>query len=233
MAFIGPNFLQSDLATTFAAPSVFESAIGKKLIMAVTGGILFLFVVAHMLGNLQIYLGARQLDAYARGLSALPVLLWGARCALLLCVVLHVTCAIQLSLANRRARPQAYVKKSSAGSSYASRTMMWSGPMLFLFIVYHLLHFTTGHAHPDFREGMVYRNVITGFQNWPASLVYIAAMAMLGLHLYHGAWSMFQSAGVSHPRYTPLLKLFAAVASGVLTAGNISIPIAVLMGVLR
>src|SRR5262249_40866936 len=145
-------------------------------------------------------------------LRAIPALLWGVRVALLVSVILHITAAVQLSLLNAKARPQGYVKKKNAGSTYAARTMMWSGPILLAFIIFHLLHFTTGQVHPDFHEGMVYHNVISGFQNIPASIAYIAAMLLLGMHLYHGAWSMFQSVGINHPRYTPWFRKFAAIA---------------------
>ncbi|MBL8177220.1 MAG: succinate dehydrogenase cytochrome b subunit [Bryobacterales bacterium] len=210
-----------------------DSPIGKKAVMAATGFILFGFVTGHMLGNLQIYLGPEKLDAYAEFLQQTKGLLWGARITLLICVALHVTAAIQLALLQKKARPQAYVKKTSAGSSYASRTMYWSGPILLAFIVFHLLHFTTGQAHPDFQHGAVYRNVVTGFQSAPASLFYIVAMLLLGAHLYHGIWSMFQSVGINHPKYTPVFKKLAALMAAVLVGGNVSIPVAVMTGLIR
>jgi succinate dehydrogenase / fumarate reductase, cytochrome b subunit len=210
-----------------------DSPIGKKAVMAVTGFILFGFVIGHMLGNLQIYLGPEKLDAYAEFLQKTKGLLWGVRLVLLASVVLHVTAAFQLAGLQSKARPQKYVKKASAGSSYASRTMYWSGPILLAFLIYHLMHFTTGQAHPDFQAGMVYRNVVTGFQSIPASLFYIVAMLMLGTHLYHGIWSMFQSLGINHPKYTPWFKRLAAVAAAVLVGGNVSIPVAVMTGLIR
>ncbi|HUQ95063.1 MAG TPA: succinate dehydrogenase cytochrome b subunit [Bryobacteraceae bacterium] len=210
-----------------------SAPIGKKAVMAVTGLILFGFVLVHMIGNLQIYLGPAKLDEYAHLLRSTPALLWGTRIVLLISVFLHVIAAIQLALQNKRARPQGYVKKTAAGSTYASRTMYWSGPILFAFIVYHLLHFTTGQAHPHFQDGMVYQNVITAFQVIPVSLAYILSMVLLGMHLYHGVWSMFQSLGINHPVYTPLLRKAAAVTSALIVIGNISIPVAVMAGVLR
>jgi succinate dehydrogenase / fumarate reductase cytochrome b subunit len=210
-----------------------DSTAAKKAVMAATGAILIGFVLGHMAGNLQVYLGPAKLDAYAEFLQHTPTLLWGTRVVVGLCVILHFLSAMQLWLLNRRARPQSYVKKKAIGSSYASRTMMWSGPLLLAFIIYHLLHFTTGQAHPDFRPGQVYRNVIVGFQNVPASIAYIVAMVMLGTHLMHGVWSMFQTAGVNHPKYTPLLKRLALVVAAVLMIGNISIPVSVLIGVLK
>lgn len=210
-----------------------DSTIGKKAVMAGTGFILFGFVIGHMLGNLQIYLGPEKIDAYGEFLRNTKGLLWGTRITLLICVMLHITAAVQLAGLQRKARPQPYVKKASAGSSYASRTMYWSGPILLAFIIYHLLHFTTGQVHPDFQHGVVYRNVVTGFQSVPASLFYIVAMLMLGSHLYHGVWSMFQSLGINHPKYTPLFKMLAAVASAALVGGNVSIPVAVMTGLIR
>lgn len=222
------------LAGQTSAPTGFlSSTIGKKVIMAVTGFILFGFVIGHMIGNLQIYQGPEKINAYAHTLKSLPPLLWGTRITLLLSVILHITAAIQLTLLKQKARPVAYVRKQNIASSYASRTMMWSGPILAAFIVYHLLHFTTGQAHPQFSETDVYRNVIIGFQNVPASIAYIIAMLMLGTHLFHGVWSAFQSLGINHPKYTPWFKRLALVAAVALMAGNISIPVSVMLGILQ
>lgn len=210
-----------------------DSTIGKKVVMAITGVILVGFVVGHLLGNLQVYLGAPALDAYAEKLKSLPPLLWGTRIVLLISVSLHIWSAITLAGLQKRARPVSYVKLTPVTSTYASRTMYWSGPILALFIVYHLLHFTTGNAHPQFVEGRVYQNVVTGFSNPLVSAAYILAMLMLGMHLYHGVWSMFQTVGVNHPKYTPMLKKLAAAVSAFLVVGNISIPISVLAGVIK
>ena len=215
-----------------------DAPIGKKAVMAVTGLILFGFVIAHMLGNLQLFLprgasGKYPIDEYAETLHHSMALLWTARAVLLTSVALHITAAIELTKIKSDSRPVAYQKKQDVGSSYASRTMMWSGPMIACFLVYHLLHFTAGTVHPQFRDLQVHHNVVTGFQNIYASLAYIAAMLMLGPHLFHGAWSMFQSLGVAHPRYTPLLRGFAKCAAIAVTVGNISLPVAVLSGVIR
>lgn len=212
---------------------LYQASIGKKLVMAATGVVLFGFVVLHLLGNLQVYLGQEVFDAYAAKLRGMPALLWGFRAVLLTSVVLHIVTATQLWLLSRRARPTAYVVRKPVASTYASRTMYWSGPMLAAFIIYHLLHFTTGQAHPSFVDTHVYDNLVSGFRQIPASVAYIIAMSMLGLHLYHGVWSMFQSVGVNHPRYTPWLKRFAAAATIFIVGGNISIPVAVLAGLVR
>ena len=182
----------------------YEATIGKKAVMAITGAILFLFVIGHLIGNLQIYMGREQIDGYGELLHSKPTLLWAVRSVLLACVVAHIAASLQLWLLNRNARPGSYVKKGNAGSTYASRTMMWSGPMLLAFIVYHLLHFTTGQAHPQFQYLKVYDNMVAGFRQVPASIAYIVAMCFLGMHLYHGIWSMFQSLG-----FSPLDRLAA------------------------
>src|SRR5687768_937416 len=132
------------MATIVANPRFIASTIGRKVLMAVTGVILFGFTIGHMLGNLQVYQGPEKLNAYAAFLKATPAILWGTRSILLVSVLLHIWAAVSLSLQNHRARPVAYAGRSWREASYASRTMMWSGPLLALFIVYHLLHFTTG-----------------------------------------------------------------------------------------
>lgn len=220
------------------AARFYEAPIGKKAIMAMTGAILFGFVIVHLIGNLQIYLppdanGRYPIDAYGESLRHLGGLLWAARLALLASVLVHILAAIQLSIQSNAARPIGYQKKDNAHSSYASRTMMWSGPIIGAFIVYHLLHMTGGQLHPQFQDLKVHHNVVAGFKDPLASSIYIAAMAMLGMHLYHGLWSMFQSVGVSHPRYTPAIKLFAKLAAAFLVLGNISIPISVMAGLVK
>ena len=211
------------------------STIGKKVVMAVTGFVLFGFVVGHMIGNLQIYLGPEPINAYGRFLRELlhGGGLWIVRLGLLAAVALHVWAATSLTRASWAARPEGYRARRNRESTYASRTMVWSGPLLALFIAYHLAHFTTGDAHPAFVEGDVYHNLITGFRSLPASGFYVLAMLALGLHLYHGVWSMLQTVGASHPRWNRLRNGFAAVVAAVVVLGNISIPVAVLTGVVR
>lgn len=203
--------------------------------MAVTGFILFGFVVAHMIGNLQAYLGPEALNAYAVWLRELlhGAGLWIARAVLLLSVILHIWSATALTIDNRRARPVGYRRREYDRSTYASRTMVWSGPILLLFIIYHLLHFTFGTVHPSFVEGNVYHNFVAGFQVVPVSIFYIVAMLALGYHLYHGIWSMLQTLGLSHPRYNFLRHGFAGLMTAIVVVGNISFPLAVLTGVIR
>jgi len=209
------------------------SSVGKKLVMAATGVVLFGFVVGHLLGNLQIYQGPEKINAYAHLLKSLGPLLWVVRLFLLTMVGLHIWAATALTLTSWKARPISYRQTRYQESSYASRTMRWSGPLLALFIVYHLLHFTTGDAHPQFDAALVYNNVVIGFSNVWVSGFYILAMLALGLHLYHGLWSMLQSLGLSHPRYDALRRVFAAVFALAVVGGNISIPVAVLTGMVR
>jgi succinate dehydrogenase / fumarate reductase cytochrome b subunit len=220
----------------------YEAPIGKKAVMAVTGIVLFGYVVGHLLGNLQIYSSnPNQINRYAAFLHnpSNAVALWGIRGVLLFCVGLHILAATQLWLQNRAARPIGYYKKDDVPSSYAARTMIWSGPIIGAFVVFHVLHLTVGSVTPlapDLAANApnVRANVIDGFHDYPAiAAFYIVAMLLLCLHLYHGVWSMFQSAGVSHPRYTPWLKRFAAICALAIAIGNISIPVAALAGWLK
>jgi succinate dehydrogenase / fumarate reductase cytochrome b subunit len=222
----------------------YEAPIGKKAVMAVTGLVLFGYVVAHLLGNLQIYSSnPEQINMYAAMLHNpnLAGALWAARMVLLLCVVLHITAATQLVMQNRAARPVSYYKKADVPTSYAARTMIWSGIIVAAFVVFHVLHLTVGAIPglpaedvggnpitPDARA-----NVIHGFQNPAVAGFYILAMILLNMHLYHGIWSLFQSLGVSHPRYTPGLKRGAAIIAILLAIGYISIPVAVLTGLVQ
>jgi succinate dehydrogenase / fumarate reductase cytochrome b subunit len=221
-------------STTSQAP-FWRSTLGRKVVMAVTGVILFGFVVGHMAGNLQVYLGPEAMNAYAVFLRTMlhGAGLWIARSVLLVSVVLHIWAAVTLSLESRSARPQGYRQEAHRASTYASRTMVWSGPLLFLFIAYHLAHLTFGSVHPEFVEGDVYHNFVSGFSSWPVSLLYIAAMLVLGLHLFHGSWSMLQTLGLSHPRWNPLRLFLAAGLSLLVVVGNLSFPVAVLAGFLR
>jgi succinate dehydrogenase / fumarate reductase cytochrome b subunit len=213
------------------AAQFYTAPIGKKVVMAITGAILFGFVLGHMAGNLQVFLGREAFDHYAVLLRTIPELLWGIRILLLVSVILHIVAAVQLTALQNKARPVGYKKKKAVESSYASRTMMWSGPIIAAFLVYHLLHLTFGTVHPSFEEGHVYDNVIAGFRVIPVSIAYIVSMVLLGMHLNHGVWSMFQSLGVSHPRYSVGLRRFANIFSILVTAGFISVPLAVMTGI--
>ncbi len=224
------------IRTRMHQPSGFiGSSIGRKVVMAVTGAILFGFVLVHMLGNLQVYLGPESLNAYGEFLRHLlhGAGIWIFRAVLLAAVLLHIWSATSLTLTSRRARPVAYREQKWKESTYASRTMRWSGVILFFFIVYHLMHLTLGNAHPSFIEGDVYHNFVAGFRSVPVSFVYIVAMVLLGMHLRHGVWSMFQTLGVSHPRYIAMAKTGAWIFAAIIVLGNISFPLAVLAGIIR
>lgn len=219
---------------------LYRSPMAKKVVMAVTGLMLFGFVVGHMLGNLKLYLGPAKLNEYAHGLREIgaPFLgpgefLWIARIGLLVAVVLHILSAWQLTQINRRARPQGYAKTAYEKSTYASRTMRWGGVILLFFIVYHLLHLTTGDVHSDFQTGDVYHNVVAGFSQPLVSAFYILANIALGFHLFHGLWSMFQSLGLNGARFNPLRKSFAVAFAVIISAANISFPVAVLTGLVQ
>jgi len=220
--------------TPAKAQAFMRSSLGLKIVMALTGIVLFGFVIGHMIGNLQVYLGPEVFNHYAELLRELGhgMALWIARAGLLVAVGLHIWSAWRLTLMNSAARPVGYREVERRESTYASRTMRWSGVILLLFIVYHLLHFTIGvHAvHPQFVPGDAYHNFVTGFQNPLVSGFYVLAMLALGLHLYHGAWSFMQTLGLSHPRYNHLRYAFAGLVTLVILAGNISFPVAVLTG---
>jgi succinate dehydrogenase / fumarate reductase cytochrome b subunit len=217
------------------AASFWQSTNGKKIVMAVTGAILFIFVIGHMLGNLQVFEGPEKLNAYGHFLHSIGEVLWPERIVLLTAVILHITATVQLALRNKKARPVGYSRKEAINSSYASRTMYWSGPIVLAFIIFHLLQFTAGYIHPgsEYIEGDVYHNVVAGFQVWWVSIWYIFAVSLLGVHLSHGLSSMFQSVGLNHPRHTPLLKKAAIAIAAVIVLGFISIPISVLLGLVK
>jgi len=218
----------------------YEAPIGKKAMMAISGIILFGYVVGHLLGNLQIYSpNPEQINSYAAFLhnpsNLIP--LWAIRAFLLAALIIHIVSSVQLWSLNREARPTAYVRKKEIAASYAARTMMWSGPIVAAFVVFHVLHLTVGAVLPLREVGPnapdVHYNVITGFQNPLVSGFYILAMILLCMHLYHGLWSMFQSLGINHPRYTPMLKKGAAIVAILIAIGNGSIPLAVMAGILK
>src|SRR6185312_14214901 len=210
-----------------------DSTNGKKAVMAVSGIILFLFVLGHMIGNLQFFEGPEQFNKYAVLLRTLPEALWAVRIILLIMVVLHIITAVQLAIRKKRARPVGYTKKQNPSSTYASRTMYWSGPIILAFVIYHLLDFTFGTVNPNYIEGDVYHNVIASFTNPVISIWYIFAMILLMMPLRHGAWSMLQSLGIIHPRHYGALKKAATVFAIVIFVGFISIPLSVLAGVMK
>lgn len=216
-----------------------QSTIGKKVVMAVTGLILVGFVVGHMAGNAQLYLpphnGEHPLDEYGRMLRELlhGTGIWIARAVLLGAVAAHIWAAVTLTALNKAARPVAYRAVQHRASTFGSRSMIFSGLIVLVFIVFHLLHFTTGTVHPTFVDGKVFHNVVTGFQVPWVSGFYIVAMLALAPHLRHGVWSLFQTLGLSHPRWDRLRVPVALGVTAAVVVANISFPVAVLTGLVR
>ncbi len=215
----------------------YRSAIGKKAVMAVSGLILFGWIFAHMAGNLKLFFGSEALNHYAEWLRDLggPIfphesVLWITRVLLLVAVIFHIHSAYALTMMNRNARPIGYADRDFVKGTYAARTMRWGGVIILLFVIYHLLHLTTGDAHHSFIPGDVFHNVVTGFQIWWVAAVYIIANLALGLHLYHGVWSMFSSVGMTNPRFEHWRRTFATAFAIVITVANVAFPMSVLMG---
>jgi succinate dehydrogenase / fumarate reductase cytochrome b subunit len=219
---------------------LWSSSVGKKIVMAVSGLILYGFVVVHMLGNLKVYQGKEAFNHYAEGLRTMgepffgrSQLLWIARIILLAALIVHLLAVVQLTRQSKAARKQAYKKFDGLEFSYASRTMLWGGLLVLAYVIYHLMHLTFGNAHPNFVHGDVYNNFVVGFQQWPVSLAYIVAMIPLGLHMYHGFWSMLQTFGANNPKYNRVRRPIALSLSLVVVLLNISFPVAVLAGWLK
>lgn len=222
---------------------LYRSTIGKKAIMAVTGLVLVGFVVVHMAGNLQMFVGAARMNAYSAFLKGTGELLWLARLLLLAAVLLHGLMAWQLTRRNRAARPVGYATRVPQVSTLASRTMRWGGVVLAVFIVFHILHFTTGTVfpaasrpdplYPAFSRTDVYGNVVSAFRNVWVAAFYVVAMLFLMLHLYHGAWSAVRTLGLNRPAPHPLRRRVTLLIAGAVWLGFTAIPVAVLLGVLR
>ena len=208
------------------ALTLHQTTIGKKVIMALSGVIIVGFTIGHFLGNLNLYLGPEAMNGYAEKLQSLPPLVWGTRLVLLFALIAHVSSALSLWVRNLKARGSRYQKHKDLATDYAARTMYWSGPILLLFVVYHLLHFTILPTHP----GDVYRNVVEGFQQPLVAGVYIVGNVALGFHIFHGIFSAFQTLGANHPRYNSYRRDAAIAISAVITIGNLSFPISVLAG---
>jgi succinate dehydrogenase / fumarate reductase cytochrome b subunit len=207
----------------------FNTTIGKKAVMAISGIVLFGFVVAHLLGNLQVFLGPDVFNGYARTLRHLPILVWSVRILLLVMVTLHIWSSLQLAVTKSEARPTGYVKHLSTSSTYASRTMYMTGPIVAAFVVYHLMQFTFGVGGTAFEQFDAFGNVINGFRVPVVSGFYVIAIGLLCLHLRHGLWSIFQTLGFDHPRYTRKMKTVAALLALAIFIGFISIPVAVVL----
>jgi succinate dehydrogenase / fumarate reductase cytochrome b subunit len=216
---------------------LYQSSIGKKAIMALTGLIGIGFVILHMIGNLKVFLGEQAFDDYARFLRTFgePVLpystvLWIIRLVLLTAVALHILAAYQLTRMDWSGRPVRYTQRKDVQATFASRTMRWGGVIIVLFLIYHILHITLGILHPSFQEGNAYHNFVYAFQVWWVTIFYVAAMLALGLHVYHGFWSLFQTLGLNNTVYNGLLRGLALLTALVLVVGFVSGPLAVLFG---
>jgi len=212
----------------------YRSAIAKKWLMAVSGIVLLGYVLAHMVGNLKVFLGQDHINEYAEWLRDLgePVfprtwVLWAMRVVLAGAFFIHILAAYQLTRMNRKARPSAdhyQSRRDYAVASYASRTMRWTGVIVALFVIFHLLDLTWGTANPDFVRGDPYTNMVESFRRVPVAIVYIVANLALLLHIWHGAWSMFQSLGVNNPRFNQWRRYFAWGFTAVIAVGNLSMP---------
>ena len=227
---------------------LFGSSLGKKYIMAASGAVMFLFVIGHLAGNMQIFLGREAINRYGDFLQSNVELLWPVRIILTAIIVLHIWSATQLTLENRAARPEAYAQWQPTAATYASRTMMVSGIIVAIFIVYHLLHYTvmvravnlTGKdfdAKPEFLDAKgrhdIYKMMVTGFSSWPVSIFYLVGVGLLCLHLSHGISAMFQSLGWKKRSYGECLDRASKWVSALIFLGYSSIPAAILLGCLK
>lgn len=225
--------------------SLYSTTIGKKFIAAITGLILFGFLIGHVTGNLKAFTGTTaegvpHIDEYAHFLRIMGeplvpamVLLWTARVVLLVSLILHVVVVAQLAFRNMEARPVGYVRSKKSAASLAALWMMFSGSLIFAFIIFHILHFTTGTINiGGFEHGAVYENLANSFKYWPVAIGYVVVMVVLCFHLYHGIWSLFQTLGFDNPDRNRFLRLFAVIAAVLITVGFSSVPLAFMSGAL-
>ena len=222
---------------------LYSTALGKKYVMAITGIIGIGFVIAHMVGNLKMYLGIvdgeYDLDVYGEFLREIlvPILprtyaLWMLRLVLIGALVLHLHAAWSLTVMNRRARPTKYqAKRDYVVADFAARTMRWTGIIVVLFLAFHLADLTWGWVNPDFVRGAPYHNVDESLSRLPVSILYVVANIALGIHLFHGSWSLFQSLGWNNPRFNSWRRGLATAIATVIVVGNCSFPIAVQAGI--
>jgi succinate dehydrogenase / fumarate reductase cytochrome b subunit len=219
----------------------YGSAIGKKAVMAVTGIMLLGFVLAHMLGNLHLYQSAEGMNEYGEYLRTIgsPILphsgaLWILRAGLILAFILHIHSATTLTLMNRQSRTVGYKGgRDYVAANYAARTMRWSGIIVGFYLIFHLMDLTWGLGGADFTRDEPYQNLVASFQREPVAIVYIIANVLLGLHIYHGAWSLFQSLGWANPRFNHWRRGFAIAFAAIIVIGNVSFPVAVMTGLVE
>jgi len=223
------------MATTKAL-TLIDTSVGKKAALAVTGVVLFGFTIGHMLGNLQVLEGPEVYNAYGEAIKSKPVLLWGVRALLLVCLLVHTYIVLELYGKSVAARPVGYKVKKNIATSYAATMMKVTGPLLLVYIIFHLAHFTfPGLALGDYDHvpGDVYSNFVNAFSiPWVVAL-YVIANIFLGFHLYHGAFSMLQSVGLNHPQYDKKLKYVARGLAFLVTAGNVFLPLTVFLGLVK
>lgn len=220
---------------------LYRSAVGKKYVMAVTGIVLIGYVFAHMVGNLKVFLGRGELNRYADFLRTMgePILprttmLWSLRVVVAVAFGLHIHAAYALTRMNHRARADGYAaSRQYLAANFASRTMRWSGVIVGLFVIFHLIDLTWGTANPDFVRGDVYHNVVASLSRAPIAVVYVIANVALAVHIFHGAWSLFQSLGWNNPLFNRARLWFARILAFIILAGNVSIPVMVQLGVVR
>ena len=210
----------------------YRSTVGRKIVMAVTGVVLVGFVIGHMTGNLLAFKGSDAINGYSRFLHGTGELLWAVRAVLLVSAVLHIHSAYTLTRAARAARPSDYAEREGRVTTLSARSMRWGGVVLLGFIVFHLLHLTTGTLHPSFVPGDVYANLIVGFSVPAVVVFYLVAMAALALHLHHGVSSLFQTLGANHPHVNPGRRGLATVLAVVVPLGFAAIPVAVVLRVI-
>lgn len=213
--------------------ALWRTAVGKKIAMAVSGILLVGFLISHMASNVLVFVDPAKLDAYAEWLRSFGALLWVARAGLLALVLIHIVAAWELTQMARKARPTSYARAERQVSSYAARTMRWGGVLIVVFIVFHILHYTTGTLHPDFVPGEVGRNLIVGMQVTWTAVFYAVTMVAIGAHLYHGIWSVFQTLGLNHPAWNRSRMTLALGLTALVAGGFLSIPLAALFGLLH
>jgi succinate dehydrogenase / fumarate reductase cytochrome b subunit len=211
----------------------YGSTVGKKIVMALTGMALVAYVVGHMLGNLLVFRGPAALNSYAELLRSNMALLWAVRAVLLAALLLHVHAAWALTRLNRAARASGYSVTERRAATLSARSLRMGGVVLLAFVIFHLLHLTSGTVHPAFSPDDVYGNVLVGFSVPAVVVFYLVAMAALALHLHHGVWSLFQTLGVSHPRLDRGRRRLALVLAVVVPAGFAAVPLAVAFGLVR
>lgn len=212
------------------AAAFIRSTVGQKVVMAVTGLVMVGYLITHVAANLLVFRGPTLINSYSATLHSYPALLWVARSVLLAALVLHIWAAITLTRRDVAARPVPYARLKPRASTFASRTIRWGGLLILFFVAYHVLHFTTGTAHPSFVDGDPHGNVVRAFRiPWVATL-YVVAMAAVGLHLYHGAWSAFRTLGLIRPSGDPLTHGASAILAGLIWLGFTIIPLAVVAG---